>query len=72
MALIYLGKVGKGIVILIGNIILVAIGGATLMIGIGFVFLIIYLAVFIWQILDSRSLCQYYNSHIREKGSRPW
>ncbi len=69
---IYLGRVGKGIAILIVNLILGAIGGATLFIGVGVVFLIIYLVIFIWQILDSRSLCHYYNSHIREKGSRPW
>ena len=69
---IYLGRVGKGIAILIVNLILGAIGGATLFIGVGVIFLIIYLVIFIWQILDSRSLCQYYNSHIREKGSRPW
>lgn len=69
---IYLGRVGKGIAILIVNLILGAIGGATLFIGVGVIFLIIYLVIFIWQILDSRSLCHYYNSHIREKGSRPW
>jgi uncharacterized membrane protein YdbT with pleckstrin-like domain len=68
---IYLGKVGKGIAILIVNIVLAIIGGATIIIGIGIIFLIIYLVIFIWQIVDARSLCQYYNSHIREKGKRP-
>ncbi len=63
----YVGKVGKGVGILIGSWILIAVGVLTL--GIGF---IIYLILFIWQIFDSRTLCRQYNNYLSQHGRPPW
>ncbi len=68
----YMGKVGKGVGILILGIILVIIGAVTLAFFVGYVFFIIYLAVFIWQIIDSRKLCQEYNEYFRLHNESPW
>jgi len=69
---IYVGKIGKGVAILIGSIILYSIGIATVFFGVGIILLIIYFVVFIWQIIDSRNLCQQYNEHVRTTGNKPW
>lgn len=68
----YVGKVGKGVGILIGNILLWVIGFATMFFGVGFILLIVGLVLFIWQIIDSKKLCVYYNDHLRRTGSPPW
>lgn len=68
----YIGQVGKGVGILIGGLILLIIGFTTLMFGVGAIFLIIYLVLFIWQIIDSRKLCFYYNGYLSSNGQRPW
>ena len=64
---IYAGRVGRGIGIMIGVWILVAIGIATMGIG-----LIAVLAVFIWQIFDTKTLCKKYNNFLATNGSPPW
>jgi len=63
----YVGKVGKGIGILIGSWILFIIGVLTFGIG-----LIIYLILFIWQIFNSRNLCREYNNYLSQNGRPPW
>ena len=63
----YLGKVGRGIGILVGGIILGVIGIATY--GIGFIAAII---LFIWQVIDSYNLCRRYNSYLLQNGRPPW
>lgn len=69
---IYVGKVGKGVGILIGSFILFAAGIATVFVGIGIVLLIIYFVVYIWQIIDSRNLCRKYNDELEDTGEPPW
>jgi len=69
---IYVGLVGKGIAILIGSLILVVIGAATVYFGVGIILLIIYFFIFIWQIFDSRSKCIEFNDYLEEHGKRPW
>lgn len=68
----YVGKFGKGIVILIGSWILLVIGIALLIILIGVIFLIIALVLVIWQITDARKLCRQYNDHLKRTGTPPW
>lgn len=68
----YVGKIGKGIGILIGSIIIFLIGVFTIWIGVGVILLIIYLIIFIWQIFDSRSLCRQYNDYLSKTGKPPW
>lgn len=68
----YVGKVGKGVGILILGIVLFAVGIATIAFGVGIIFLIIFVVLFIWQIVDSRKLCFYYNGYLDSNGDRPW
>lgn len=63
----YLGKVGRGVGILIGLIILAVIGIVTL--GIGYILGII---LFIWQIIDAYNLCRQYNRYLLQNGRPPW
>ncbi len=69
---LYVGKIGKGVAILLGNIILLAVGIATIFVGIGFVLLILYLIVFIWQMIDAHKLCVEYNRYFHQCGRPPW
>ena len=69
---IYIGKVGKGVWVLIGSLILFVAGIATVFIGVGIVLLIIYFVVYIWQIIDSRNLCRKYNDELEDTGKPPW
>ena len=69
---LYIGKIRKGTAILIGCLILAGAGVATVTIVIGYALLIIYFAIFIWQILDSRKLCMYYNGFFKTAGKSPW
>ena len=69
---IYVGRVGRGVAILLGSIVLFAVGIATVAIVVGIVLLVIYFVIFIWQIIDARRLCQEFNRHVRETGKRPW
>ena len=69
---LYVSKVGKGVAILIGSIILAIAGFATIFFGVGVILLIIYFIIFIWQIVDSRKLCQEYNNYLLNNGRPPW
>jgi hypothetical protein len=60
----YMGKVGKGIGILILALVLFGVGIATVYYGIGVFLLIMYFIMFIWQIFDARKLCHEYNLSI--------
>ena len=68
----YVGKVGKGIGILIGVLVLGVIGAATVMLGIGVIFLIGAFILFIWQIFNARKLCREYNDYLSRNGQPPW
>jgi len=64
---LYLGKIIKGIVILIVGIILLVITIFTM--GIGLIALIPYA---IWVIYDSYKLCKRYNNDLEQTGRPPW
>ena len=64
---IYAGKVGKGIGILILGWVLIVAAAFTMGIG-----LIAYLAIFIWQIFDTKKLCREYNEYFSQNGRPPW
>ena len=64
---IYAGKVGRGIGIMIGSWVLIVVGILTLGIG-----LIAYLAIFIWQIFDTKKLCREFNEYVSQNGRPPW
>lgn len=68
----YVGKIGKGVGILIGSIILLAVGIVTVWFGVGIILLIGYFIMFIWQIVDSRNLCLQYNDYLAKNGKPPW
>ncbi len=72
----YVGKIGKGVGILIGEILLWIIGIALTitLFGaiIGVPLMIAAFVLFIWQIIDARKLCRQYNDHLRRTGSPPW
>jgi len=71
----YLGKVVKGIGYLVGSLALFIAGIVLIMFppltaaGIGC--LVVYVVMFIWQILDSWRLCKQYNDYYEEFGTRP-
>lgn len=71
----YVGKIVKGVVILIGSFVLfiVAIVLVLTIVGavIGIPLIIIYIVMFIWQILDSRKLCREYNDYYEQYGKPP-
>ena len=69
---LYVSKVGRGVAILIGSLILAIAGFATLFFGVGVILLIIYFIIFIWQIIDARNLCQEYNNYLLNNGRPPW
>jgi len=64
---IYAGRVGRGIGIMIGSWVLIVVGVLTMGIG-----LIAYLAIFIWQIFDTKNLCRQYNEFVSQNGRPPW
>ena len=68
---LYLGVIGKGVVILIAGFVLLIVGIATAAFGIGIVILILAIPLFIWQIIDSRKLCRQYNDYYEEYGKEP-
>ena len=68
----YVGKIGKGVVILIVGLVLGVTGWATIWIGVGAIFLIGNFILFIWQIIDSRNLCRQYNDYLSKNGKPPW
>jgi len=72
----YVGKVRRGIVILIGGFLLFF----TLLFVIYFLFSVnslfpaslVYLIYFIWQIFDARKLAKKFNEIVRSTGKEPW
>lgn len=69
---IYVGKLERGIVILIVGIILLVIGIIGLVVVVGAILLVLYIPLFIWQILDSRKVCREYNDYYEQHGRPPW
>ena len=64
---IYLGMIGRGILILVVGIILIVVTIATFFVG-----LIILIPFAIWVIYDARKNCKYYNDHLQQTGRPPW
>jgi len=73
---IYVGRVGRGIGILIGSIILFSISIALIVTIVGAVIgiplIIGFVVLFFWQILDARKLCREYNDELDAIGETPW
>ena len=69
---IYVGKVTKGVVILISCFALWIIGYATIAFFIGIAFLVAGFIVFIWSILDTNKLVDQYNDFVTKNGRAPW
>ena len=67
-----MGKVGRGVGILIAGIVLWIVGAVTLMFGVGIVLLIGVFVLFIWQIFDTKKLCREYNEFFSLNGRPPW
>ena len=68
----YIGRVGRGVGLLIGILVLDVIGFATVMFLVGIPFLIAALAIYIWHIFDVRNLCREYNNYLSQNGRPPW
>jgi len=68
----YVGRVGRGVGLLIGILVLDVIGLATIWFGVGIIFLIAGLAMYIWHIFDVRNLCREYNNYLSQNGQPPW
>ena len=68
----YVGKVAKGLGFLIGSLILLVAGFGTLDFVVGYVLIVAYFVILLWQIVDSRKLCQYYNGYVSSSGKSPW
>jgi TM2 domain-containing membrane protein YozV len=64
---LYVGRVGRGVAILIVGWVLLAIGVVTMGIG-----LLLYLGFFIWQAYDTNELCKKYNHMLSTSGQPPW
>ena len=72
---IYIGKVGKGIGILIAGIIIAALLvfiTISFEIILSFILGIAYLALWIWQIFNARKLAKEFNESVRITGKEPW
>jgi TM2 domain-containing membrane protein YozV len=72
MGHMYVGKVTKGILILVAGLILAVVGGLTAAFLVGIPLLIGYLALWIWQIFDARKLANQYNEYLKTNGKQPW
>ncbi|MGD9673754.1 MAG: hypothetical protein AB7U98_09785 [Candidatus Nitrosocosmicus sp.] len=62
----YIGKIGKGIILLIVGWIILAL--TILFIPVG----IIYIIFWLWQAYDVNSKAKYYNNFILNNGKTPW
>ncbi len=69
---IYVGKVGRGIGILIACFALWIIGIATFAFFIGIAFIVAGFIVFIWSIFDTNKLVKEYNNFVSKNGRAPW
>ena len=68
----YVGKIGRGVGLLIVVLILDGIGWATVWLLIGIPFLIVGFVIYIWHIFDARNLCREYNDYLSRNGRPPW
>ena len=63
---IYVGKIGRGIAIMLVGFLIAVLGFLTF-------FLLILIPIFwIWNIYDAYKLARTYNGHLRSTGNRPW
>ena len=80
---LYLGKIKRGIIILVGSLMCFVVMFGVLAIAIELwspemlllilaVSCIGYIALFIYQIVDARRLCKIYNKEFYERGISPW
>jgi len=80
---VYVGKLKRGIVLLVVGIILTVfglisvlgtmiVGGLAGLVGGGIVLLIILLVGWIWQIFDAYKLAKQYNDYVYKHGKAPW
>ena len=72
---VYLGRMGRGIVILFSGVVtgvLFYAAMVTAFFSIGFVFGAVRLILWIWQIYDAHKLTKRYNSVLESTGKAPW
>lgn len=78
---IYVGKIGKGIGLLIAGIVLAILAWGSFIIGFvtfgfGFIgalfFSVILFALWIWQTYDAYTLAKQFNRAVQETGRAPW
>jgi len=78
---IYVGKIGKGLVILVVYYFLALLAGLAFMLGfltlgLGFIFAIPLglgmLVIWAWQIYDAYKLAKQFNAHVEQYGKTPW
>jgi len=78
---IYVGRIGRGIVLLIVGLILSVLTWGSFVLGfvtfglgfIGFIiFGIVLLILWIWQIIDAYNLAKKFNVTVQETGKPPW
>ena len=77
---LYVGRLARGILILLGSwavdIVAVAflIGGffAPVLFALAFFFFLMGFVIFIWQIIDAAHLAEDWNAYAEETGGRPW
>jgi TM2 domain-containing membrane protein YozV len=62
----YIGKIGKGIVLLVVGWIIIALTIVFVPIG------IVYIIFWIWQAYDVNLKTKYYNNFILNNGKTPW
>jgi len=69
---LYVGVMLKGVVILIAGFMLGVVGVLMFNVAVlGLVCFIAYIPLYIWQIIDARKLCRYYNDYYEEYGEEP-
>jgi TM2 domain-containing membrane protein YozV len=71
---IYVGKIGRGIVLLIAGL---ALRGLAFMFILGsfitvIAIVILSLAVWVWQTYDAYKLAKQFNAHVQQHGKAPW
>lgn len=67
----YLGRVWRGIVLLVGGLVLAAVGFGTLWFTFG-ILLIPLVVAWIWSLFDTKNLCRQYNKELDSTGEPPW
>lgn len=68
---IYVGKIMKGILLLVAGLILFGVGIVLFGAG-GFLMVIGYFALWIWQIFDARKLANQFNEYYQINQKPPW